>query len=75
MRDVEKAAQAVEVLKAAEQAPAQQALPMLNGLAGLVQAEGESALEVEEARHRGQPADRLWPAAIAASERWMALAR
>jgi len=87
MRDVEKAAKAVEVLKAAEHVPAQQALPMLNGLVSLVQAEGESPLEIEEARssaflaicelakalHRGQPADRLWPAAIAASERWMTL--
>ncbi len=76
-------------LKAAEREPAQKALPILNGLIGLVQADHEQRLEVEEARssaflaicevgkalHRGQPTDGLWTAAIEATERWMALAR
>ena len=89
MTDAEKAAKALETLKTAERAPAQAALPMLNGLIGLVQAEGEQPLEVEEARsgafmaicevgkalHRGQPADRLWALAISAAERWASLAR
>ena len=89
MTDSEKAAQVIEALKAAERAPAQMALPILNGLVGLVQGEPGQPLEVEEARssafmaiceigkalHRGQPADRLWAAAIEATERWMSLAR
>jgi hypothetical protein len=75
--------------KVAERAPAQTALPILNGLVGLVQGDGEQLLEVEEARssaflaicevgkalHRGQPADHLWASAIEAAERWMSLAR
>jgi hypothetical protein len=89
MTDAERAAKVIEALKVAEREPAQVALPMLNGLIGLVQGEGEQPLEVEEARssaflaicevgkalHRGQPADRLWAAAIEATERWMSLAR
>ena len=89
MTDAERAAKVIEALKVAERAPAQTALPILNGLVGLVQGSGEAPLEVEEARssafmaicevgkalHRGQPADRLWAAAIDATERWMALAR
>jgi hypothetical protein len=89
MIDSEKAAKVIEALKAAEKEPAQTALPILNGLVGLVQGDGEAPLEVEEARssafmaiceigkalHRGQPADRLWGSAIAATERWMSLAR
>ena len=89
MTDAERAAKVIEALKVAEREPAQVALPMLNGLVGLVQGEGEQPLEVEEARssaflaicevgkalHRGQPADRLWAAAIEATERWMSLAR
>ena len=69
MTDSEKAAVIIEALKAAESEPAQVALPILNGLVGLVQADGEAPLEVEEARsgafmaiceigkalHRGQP--------------------
>ena len=88
MTDSEKAAEVIEALKAAEREPAQMALPMLNGLVGLVQGGGEAPLEVEEARssaflaicevgkalHRGQPADHLWASAIAATERWMSLA-
>ena len=89
MTDSEKAAQVLEALKAAEREPAQTALPMLNGLVGLVQGSGEAPLEVEEARssafmaicevgkalHRGQPAEKLWGAAVAAAEKWKRLAR
>ena len=88
MTDAEKAAKVLETLKLAEHAPAPAALPMLNGLVGLVQAHGEAPLEVEEARasafmaiceigkalHRGQGADRLWAQAIDATERWKGLA-
>lgn len=88
MTDSEKAAKVLEALKTAEREPAEKALPILNGLIGLVQAEEEPPLEVEEARstaflaicdvgkalHRGQPADRLWASAIDATERWMSLA-
>ena len=84
MSDAEKAATVLDTLKAAEQAPPQAALPMLNGLVGLVQASGAASLEVEEARagafmaiceigkalHRGQPTGGLWSAAINAAERW-----
>ena len=89
MTDSEKAAKVIEALKAAEREPAQAALPILNGLVGLVQGGGEQELEVEEARsgaflaicevgkalHRGEPTDGLWEPAIGAAERWMALAR
>lgn len=89
MTDSEKAAEVIAALKAAEREPAQAALPILNGLVGLVQGSGEQPLEVEEARsgaflaicevgkalHRGQPAGHLWASAIAATERWKALAR
>jgi hypothetical protein len=82
--DAEKAATVLDTLRAAEQAPPQAALPMLNGLIGLVQGGGDASLEVEEARasafmaiceigkalHRGQPVDDLWSAAIDAAERW-----
>jgi hypothetical protein len=86
MTDTETATQVLDTLRAAEHAPPQAALPMLNGLVGLVQSGGEASLEVEEARagafmaiceigkalHRGQPTDGLWSAAIAATERWKA---
>lgn len=89
MTDAEKADKVLEALKAAEREPVQVALPMLNGLVGLVQANGEQPLEVEEARasaflaiceigkalHRGQSADRLWASAIDATQRWKSLAR
>lgn len=89
MTDAEKATKLLEALKAAEAAPPQAALPMLNGLVGLVQAHGEQPLEVEDARasafmaiceigkalYRGQPADKLWASAIEATERWKSLAR
>jgi hypothetical protein len=88
MTDSEKAAEVIDALKAAEREPAPTALPILNGLVGLVQGGGEAPLEVEEARstaflaicevgkalHRGQPADRLWQSAIDATERWRSLA-
>jgi hypothetical protein len=88
MSDAIKAAKVLEALRAAEREPAPTALPMLNGLVGLVQGDHEQPLEVEEARsgaflaicevgkalHRGQPAASLWAAAIDATERWMALA-
>jgi hypothetical protein len=89
MRDSEKAGKVFEALKAAEREPAEKALPILNGLVGLVQGSGEQPLEVEEARsgafmaicevgkalHRGQLADQLWTAAIGATERWMSLTK
>ena len=89
MTDSEKAAQVIEALKAAEREPAEIALPILNGLVGLVQGDGEQPLEVEEARssaflaicevgkalHRGQPTDGLWAPAIRATERWMSLVK
>jgi hypothetical protein len=89
MNDSEKARKVIEALKAAEREKAEIALPMLNGLIALVQGEGEQPLEVEEARsgaflaicevgkalHRGQPTEGLWASAIAATERWMSLAR
>ncbi len=89
MTDSEKADAIIEALKAAEHEPAAVALPILNGLVGLVQAHAEAPLEVEEARssafmaiceigkalHRGQPADGLWAPAIGATERWKSLVR
>ena len=88
MSDFENAAKLIEALKVAEREPAQIALPMLNGLAGLAQADREQPLEVEEARadaflaicevgkalHRGLPTDGLWASAIVAAERWKSLA-
>ena len=89
MSEFEKAAKVFDALKAAEDQPAQSALPILNGLVSLVQGGGEAPLEIEEARsgafmaicevgkalHRGQPADQLWTAAIGATERWMSLTK
>jgi hypothetical protein len=88
MTDSEKAAKVIEALKAAEREPAQMALPILNGLVGLVQGTGEAPLEVEEARsaafmaicevgkalHRSQSTDGLWTSAVDAAERWKSLA-
>jgi hypothetical protein len=86
----EKAQQALAALTSAEQAAPDVALPILNGLIGLVQSGGgDQSIEVDEARagaflaicevgkalHRGQPAGALWAAAIIAAERWTALAR
>jgi hypothetical protein len=89
MSDSETAQKVFEALKSAKQAPAQEALPILNGLAGLLQGSHEQPLEIEEARssaflaicevgkalHRGQPADGLYSTAISATERWMALVK
>jgi len=89
MSDSETAQKVFETLKLAEQTQPQEALPMLNGLAGLIQGGGEAPLEVEDARasaflaicevgkalHRGQPAEGLYATAIDATERWMRLAR
>lgn len=88
MTDSEKAATVLEALKTAEREPAPAALPILNGLVGLVQGGGEAPLEVEEARsaafmaicevgkalHRGQPTDGLWVQAISAAQHWKSLA-
>jgi hypothetical protein len=81
--------QVLDALTLAKQAPAQQALPILNGLIPLVQGDHDQPLELEEARasaflaicevgkalHRGQPTDGLYAAAVSATERWMALVR
>jgi hypothetical protein len=89
MSTSEKATEVIEVLRAAEREPPQVALPLLNGLVGLIRGAAEQPLEVEEARanafiaicevakalHRGEPADKLWPAAIGAAERWLWLDR
>ena len=89
MNDFEKAAKVFEALQAAERETPETALPILNGLVGLVQGSGEQPLEVEEARsgafmaicevgkalHRGQPADQLWAVAIGATGRWMSLTK
>ena len=88
MTEADKAAKVLETLKTAARSPAHAALPMLNALIGLVQADGEAPLEVEEARstafmavceigkalYRGQPAGHLWAKAIDATERWKSLA-
>jgi hypothetical protein len=87
MSDLEKAEQVLQALTTAEQETPQAALPILNGLAGLVQGDPDQPLEVLDARaevfmavcelgkaiHRGQPADRLWAAALTAAERWRGL--
>jgi hypothetical protein len=89
MSDTETAQKVFEALKLAQQESAQNALPILNGLAGLIQGSGEQPMEVEDARataflaicevgkalHRGQPADGLYVTAISATERWMQLAK
>ena len=89
MSDFEKATKVLDALKVAEGQSAELALPMLNGLIGLVQGSGEAPMEVEDARssafmaicevgkalHRRQPADQLWVAAKGAMERWLSLAK
>ena len=89
MTNSETAATILEALTAAEREPPPAALPILNGLVGLVQGDPGQPLEVEEARsavfmaicevakalHRGQPAEHLWAPAVAATEKWKALAR
>jgi hypothetical protein len=86
----EKAQHISAALGAAQAAAPDTALQMLNGLVALVQSDGgEQSIEVDEARagtfmaicevgkalHRGQPAGALWTTAVAAAERWTALAR
>jgi hypothetical protein len=89
MNEQDPAQQVLDALKLAEQTRAQEALPILNGLVGLVQGSGEQRLEVEEARasaflaicevgkalHRGQPAEGLYTVAVKAAERWMELVK
>ena len=89
MSEREAAQQVLDALKRAEGKPPQEALPILNALIPLVQGGGEQELEAQEARasaflaicevgkalHRGQPADGLHAAAIAATERWMMVAK
>lgn len=89
MTDNEKALTVIRTLQAAEREQAEAALSMLNGLVGLVQADGAQPLEIGEARystfmaiceigkalHRRQSADSLWAPAIAAAERWKSLLR
>lgn len=74
MSETETATKIIDALKAAERGPAQVAQPILNGLAGFIQADEEQPLEVEEARsgtflaiceigkalHRGTPVEHLW---------------
>ena len=50
MSDSETAQKAFDALQLAQQESAQNALPILNGLVGLVQGNGEQPLEVEDAR-------------------------
>jgi hypothetical protein len=89
MTDSETAQKVFEALKLAEKAPAKEALPILNGLVGLVQGGGDQRLEVEEARasaflaicevgkalHRGHQVESLYATAISATESWMRLAK
>ena len=88
MSEREAATEVLDALILAEAKPAQQALPILNGLIPLVQGGGEQGHEVQEARtaaflsicevgkalHRGQPTDALYAAAITATERWRTVA-
>ena len=87
MDDLEKAETVLQALKTAEQQSPQAALPILNGLAGLVQGDPDAPLEVQEVRadvfmaicelgkalHRGQPAEALWAPALTAAKRWRGL--
>ena len=90
MTESDKARQVLATLQSAEAAAPDAALPLLNGLVGVLRsAGGEQPFEVEDARasaflaiceigkalHRGLPAEPLWTAAIAATERWVAAAR
>jgi len=87
MSDVENAEKVLEVLSAAEHEAPEVALPVLNGIAGLIRGDPDDLLEVQEARtdtfmaiceigkalHRGQPAGPLWGPAFEAARRWRAL--
>ena len=88
MGEREAAKQVLDALKLAEGKTSQAALPLLNSLIPLVQGGGARGLEAEDARasaflaicevgkalHRGQPVDHLYVVAIAATEKWMAVA-
>jgi hypothetical protein len=88
--EADKARQTLATLTSARSTAAPEALQMLNGLIGLVQSGGsDESIEVDEARsaaflaicevgkalHRGQPVGPLWEKAVAATERWTAIAR
>jgi hypothetical protein len=88
--EAEKAQHVLHALKSAETAAPETALSILNGLIGLVRGGGDGqSLEVDEARssaflsiceagkalHQGQPLGQHWTTAIAATERWIALAK
>lgn len=88
--EFEKAQNVLLSLKRAESTEAQAALPILNGLVGLVQSSGGSqSMETDELRasafiaicevgkalHRGQPLGELWTKAIDATERWKSSAK
>lgn len=88
MTEAEKAQEVHAALQTAVTAPPDVALPLLNGLVGLVQSDGdERPIEVDEARaaafmaicevgkalHRGQPVGPLWEAALTATEHWKML--
>lgn len=88
--EYEKAEHVLSILKQAELAEAQTALPILNGLVGLISTSSrDQPLEVEELRanaflavceigkalHRGQPVGSLWAIAISATERWKSVAK
>jgi hypothetical protein len=89
MSDSENAQKVFDALTQAKGAPTLVALPILNGLIGLVQGGADAPLEVEEARssafmaicevgkalHRGQPTEGLYAAAIKAAEHWMRVAK
>jgi hypothetical protein len=90
MTEQDKARRVLEALISAEGAEPAVALTTLNGLMELVRSDsGDQPIEVDEARsaaflavcevgkalHRGQPVSPPWAGAIAATERWLALAR
>jgi hypothetical protein len=86
----DKAERVFAALNSARVAEPKAALALLNGLMDLVRSDGGGDdVEVDEARssaflaicevgkalHRGQPAEPPWAAAIAATERWLSIAR
>lgn len=90
MSEQDKAERAFQALRAAASAEPKAALAMLNGLIELTRGDGgDQPLEIDEARasaflaicevgkalHRGQPSPPPWANALAATERWLALAK
>lgn len=88
--EAEKAQEVFRALTSAQTAAPETVLPLLNGLMGLVRGDGgDRSLEIDEARssaflaicevgkalHRGLPLGPRWTTAIAATERWMVLAK